>query len=170
MKQVCKAFWKGQDIVVTVAGTVVDRIPGDDIRRVVFVERGVPQSASDHAFALLELDDAHVLFPPDSGFAGLVHFERQAFWAGHRCVYWSSLDQVQLPRHCKVSRGLLRRGAPLYQRIARAEAPGLVDGWRLEGPQSWDERRMQRIETRRGFSAGPGSAAASILYLARHRA
>ena len=152
MKQQWHAAWQGQDIVVTHKGKVVDRIASASIRRVIFVENGLPQSASDHAYALLELDAAFVLFPADSGFAGLVHFERQSFWATRPCVHWVSDRQAELPARCRTTGWFLRRGAPVYTRLAKDDLTALIDGWALEGPQTWEQRRLQRIGVLRGFA------------------
>jgi hypothetical protein len=142
VKQHWHAAWQGQDIVVTLKGKEVDRVASASIRRVIFVENGLPQSASDHAYALLELDDAFLLFPADSGFAGLVHFERQSFWATRPCVHWVSQRHAELPARCHATGWFLRRRAPVYTRLEKRDLASLVDGWSLEGPQTWEQRRL----------------------------
>jgi hypothetical protein len=47
---------------------------------------------------------------------------------------------------------VLGRREPRYLRVPREQLAGLVDVWPIEGPQSWDERRWQRIERSRPFS------------------
>lgn len=145
--------WCGHDIVVMRNDAEVDRIHAPDIRRVVFVQPTPSTSAGDLSFALAELSGEFVVFPAETGFAGRVHFERQAFWAAKACVYWADAAQVRLPARCLVRRGLaLTRRSPCYGRVPRAELEPLLAQWALEGPQSWDERRWRQIERSRPFS------------------
>lgn len=169
MRQACQARWSGNDIVVRLNHQDVDRIGGHLIRRVIFVERRSPSSATDHAFAILELIDELILFPAHSGFAGLVHFERQPFWALRPCVYWANMHAcASLPSRCLSSRWLLRRGTPLYMRLPKAELQPIIDQWELVGPQTWTERRQRRIDGKHSFAGD--ATPAEIPYLARKRA
>lgn len=145
--------WSGGDIVVLRNDAEVDRIHAQDILRIVFVQSSENASAGDLVFALVELTDEFIVFPAETGLAGRVHFERQAFWAAKACVYWSDLLTAQLPAHYLARRGFgLARRAPCYRRIAHAEFTPWLDHWLIEGPQSWDERRWQRIEHSRPFA------------------
>lgn len=145
--------WSGAYIVVARDGAEVDRIHAPEVSRIVFVQPSGTVQAGDLSFALVELAEEYVVFPADTGFAGRVHFERQAFWASKRCIYWADADTARLP-----SRWLQRRAfglaprTPRYGRVPRVELGPVVERWTLEGPQSWDERRWQRIERSRPFS------------------
>ena len=65
-----RTAWLGQDIVVYRDGEVVDRVHAPDIQRVIFVYRNAGDTPGDLAFAMVELADEHVIFPPETGFAG----------------------------------------------------------------------------------------------------
>ena len=144
--------WSGVDIVVLRNGAEVDRLHGPDIRRVVFVQPIDSTSAGELAFAVVELADDYVVVPADTGFAGRVHFERQAFWAGKGCTYWTDGITAPLPARCLARRGLSLRREPVYARVPRAELEPVVERWLLEGPQSWEERRWLSIERSRPFA------------------
>ncbi|WP_353093879.1 hypothetical protein [Methylibium sp.] len=139
--------WSGADIVVRRNSSEVDRLHTPDIRRIVFVQAADAQGAADPSFALVELDAEFVVFPTETGFAGRVHFERQAFWAAKACTYWTNTVTARLPAHCLRRRGfLLAQRGPRFGRVPRADLDALVDQWLIEGPCSWDERRWQRFE------------------------
>ncbi|HSV70250.1 MAG TPA: hypothetical protein VLI72_09060 [Methylibium sp.] len=146
--------WAGTDIVVLRNDAEIDRVAAPAIRRIVFVQPPDTTSAGDAAFALVELDDEFIVFPAATGLAGRVHFERQSFWAAKACVYWvDDANVARLPVACTARRGLmLGRREPRYVRVPREELAGVVEHWPLEGPQSWDDRRWQRIERSRPFS------------------
>lgn len=147
--------WSGTDIVVLRNEVEIDRIAAQAIRRIVFVQPPDTTSAGDAAFALVELDEEFVVFPSETGLAGRVHFERQAFWAAKACVYWvDDAAAARLPPTCTARRGLLLgRREPRYGRVPREQLAALVERWPLEGPQSWDDRRWQRIERARPFAS-----------------
>jgi|GEM_PF-629110 hypothetical protein len=145
--------WSGADIVVLRNDVEIDRVPAASIRRIVFVQPPDTTSAGDAAFALVELDHEFIVFPSATGLAGRVHFERQTFWAAKACIYWVDTGAARLPAACTARRALvLGRREPRYMRVPREELAALVEQWPLEGPQSWDERRWQRIERSRPFS------------------
>ena len=145
--------WSGAHIVVSRDGAEVDRLHAPEVSRIVFVQPGGTLHAGDLSFALVELPEEFVVFPAETGFAGRVHFERQAFWASKRCIYWADAAQARLPSRWLERRGFgLARRAPRYARVPRVELAPEVERWPLEGPQSWDERRWQRIERSRPFS------------------
>lgn len=155
MKHHWRTAWQGQDIVVYRDDTEVDRLHAADIRRVIFVQDGPGLSAGDLAFAVVEFDTEHVVLPADTGFAGLVNFERQAFWAAKDCIYWAALRDAHLPPSCRRGSWFLLHRVPQYVRLAREELAPLVEQWHIEGPYTWDQRRWQRIENDRPF--GPSS-------------
>jgi hypothetical protein len=141
-----RTAWQGQDIVVYRDDAVVDRVHAPDIRRVILVYRNAGDTPGELAFALVELADEHVLFPPETGFAGRVHFERLAFWAERSCVYWVSESKAALPARFRPGLWLLRRTQPQFVRVPRAELADVVNHWPLEGPQSWEERKERRVQ------------------------
>ena len=152
-----RTAWQGQEIVVYRDDTVVDRVSAQDIERVVFVHQGAGDSPGELRYAIVEMRDEVLVFPDYTGFAGRVNFERQAFWAERGCVYWVSDRHASLPARLRRGRWLMRRAEPAYGRMPRAELAGLLDGWPLEGPQTWEQRKWRRIENGRPFSnSSPG--------------
>lgn len=152
MKHHWHTAWHGQDIVVYRDETEVDRLRASEIRRVIFVQDGPGFSAGDLAFAVVEFDNEHVVLPAETGFAGLVNFERQAFWAAKDCIYWAEQRHAHLPASCRRGPWFLSR-APQFVRLPHAELAPLIEQWHLDGPQTWDQRRWQRIENERPFGA-----------------
>lgn len=156
MSLVSHTAWSGSDLIVSVDGREVDRIASLDIRRVVCVHRDGGETPGDLAYVLIELAEAWVVLPPDSGIAGRVHFERQAFWDAHPCIYWIDESQAALPsRYRAAAWWIRRRAAPPYRRIPRAEAAQLLVDWPLEGPMTWQQRKWRRIESNRPLANLP---------------
>lgn len=157
MRGFWRTAWHGQDIVVYREDVEVDRIHAQDIQRVVFVHRGAGDSPGDLLYAVVETHDEALVFPDYTGFAGRVNFERQAFWAERGCVYWAGDGRAALPARLRRGRWLLGQTGPQFVRLPRAELAPLVDGWPLEGPQTWEQRKWRRIENGRPFSnSAPG--------------
>lgn len=153
--------WLGSDIVVSRGEEVIDRIPGAEIRRVVFVYRDGGETPGDFAYALFELPEAFVILPPESGIAGRVHFERQAFWEARACTWWVDEAQASLPaRYRPTGWWFRRRASPPYRRLPSAELGPLLDEWPLEGPQTWQQRKWRRIEANRPLADLPLHGAA----------
>ena len=147
--------WQGASIVVLRDGVEIDRIDAADIVRVVMVQEGRVEAATEMAYAVVELTDEVVIFPAETGIAGRVHFERHEFWNARRCIWWVSRAAARLPGHLR--RGSwLWRSRPGYVRLPKAELAACIDAWPLEGPQSLDERRWQRLERSRPFTAPMG--------------
>lgn len=149
--------WHGTDLVVWRDEVEVDRFAADSIRRVICVPADEKRHALDIAFTLVELDDAFLVLPAETGFASRVHFERLGFWAAKACIYWADPAAAHLPPSCCERRGIgwLKR-APRFARLPRSEVEPWLQAWPLSGPQTWDERRWQRIEGSRplaGLSA-----------------
>ncbi|MES3012123.1 MAG: hypothetical protein V4750_00130 [Pseudomonadota bacterium] len=145
--------WHGLDIAVLRNDVEIDRLHAPDVRRIVFAQPSHSTNAGALRFALVELDEEFMLLPAETGFAGRVHFERQAFWAAKTCIYWVDAAQARLPARCLGRRGLsLVRRSPCFGRLPRAELAPIVERWPLEGPHSWDERRWQHIERSRPFA------------------
>jgi hypothetical protein len=142
--------WQGPNIVVERDGTEVDRVHAPDMQRVVIVYRGAGDTPSDLSYAIVELADEYVVFPGDSGIAGRVNFERQAFWAERGCIWWVSEAKVGVPAALRRGAWRFGRARPEYLRLPKHELA--LDDWPLEGPQTWEERKWQRIERSRPFA------------------
>lgn len=152
-----RTAWQGQDIVVYRDDAEVDRLHAPDIERVLLVHRGSGDSPNDLVRAVVELGADLLVFPADTGFAGRVHFERQAFWAEQGCVYWVNETRAPLPMPMRRSRWLLGFGAPAFMRVARAELDTVISRWPLQGPQTWEQRKWRRIECARLFAPADGT-------------
>ena len=150
MKASWRTAWQGQDIVVWREDDEVDRLPSAQIRRVILVHRDGGESPTDLVHALVQLDDEWLVLPPETGFAGRVHFERHAFWAEKSCIYWVAESQARLPP--RLRRGRIFKREPLYAHATRDEMDPAVERWPLEGPQTWEQRKWNRIEARRPFA------------------
>jgi hypothetical protein len=144
--------WVGQDIVVYRDGEAIDRVRAPDIERVVFVYANDGDTPGDMQYAVVELAEEHLIFSADTGFAGRVHFERQSFWQSRNCVYWVSQQRASLPARHRRGRWFMRRSAPAFLRLPRVELAPVIEQWPLEGPQTWEQRKWQRIERSRPFA------------------
>jgi hypothetical protein len=153
MKPMVQTLWQGQDLIVRRGAREIDRLAAADIERVIIVYRDRGATPGDLAFAVLRTAEHDVLFPPDSGIAGRVHFERQSFWRQRRCVYWSPLAQSRLPRRLCQGLWFLRLQEPGFMRLPRTELDPVIEGWPLRGPQTWDERKWERIAQLHPFAA-----------------
>jgi len=153
MKSSWRTAWQGQDIVVYRNDTEVDRLHAQDIARVVLVHRGSGESPGDLVQAVVEVGESTLIFPADTGFAGRVNFERQAFWAERGCVFWVNESRAPLPLRLRRSRWLLGLTTPVFTRVPRADLAALIERWPLQGPQTWEQRKWRRIERSRPFSS-----------------
>lgn len=149
MRKLLQTVWQGMELVVTEDGVEVDRIPAQAIQRAVMVYQGQGDSPGDLAYAVIETTDDAVLLPASSGIAGRVHFERQAFWSERQCVYWVSESRASLPRRLRPGLWFLGSRRPGYMHMPRAEVSGAIDQWPLEGPQTWEQRKWDRIQKSR---------------------
>jgi len=150
-------LWQGSSIVLYRDDAEVDRVAAADIRRVVVVYGGAGDTPGDLSYAVIETDDSHVIFPAETGIAGRIHFERQSFWSGLDAIYWVPEAQAGLPARLRRGSWLSRRTRAQYQRLPKTELAALVDAWPLEGPQTWEQRKWERIERSRPFAAAPGA-------------
>ena len=153
MKSSWRTAWQGLDIVVYRDDVEVDRVPATQIERVVLVHHGAGDSPGDLVLAVVELAQEFLVFPADTGFAGRVNFERQAFWAERACVYWVNEARAPLPLRLRRGRWLAALAGPVYARVPREEFAGLMERWPLQGPQTWEQRKWRRIERSRPFAA-----------------
>ncbi len=149
-------LWQGRDIVVFRDDVEADRFAADHIERIVFVHRGRGDLPTDLVFTVVELGDDGLLFPVETGFAGRVNFERQAYWAERDCVYWAPHSRASLPSSVRRTQwwkpwcGLTL--SPGFMRVPRADLAATMQRWPLTGPQTWDQRKWQRIERSQPFS------------------
>ncbi len=150
MRTSWRTAWQAQDIVVYRDDVEVDRVDASSMERVVLVHRGSGESPGDLLFAVVELADDCLLFPADTGFAGRVNFERQAFWAQRACIYWASVAHASLPM--RLRRGRFGLGTLQFRRLPRSELAPLLERWVLQGPQTWEQRKWHRIERSRPFA------------------
>ena len=153
MKPQLHTRWQAMELIVARDGHEVDRVAACDIERAIMVYRDRGDTPGDLAYAVLQTHELDLLFPPESGIAGRVHFERQLFWSERRCVYWAPLARAALPRHLCPGLWILRQHKPAFVRLPRDELRAVIAQWPLEGPQSWDERKVARIARARPFPA-----------------
>jgi hypothetical protein len=143
--------WQGSDLVVWRDRAEIERIPSSQIERVILACHGHGDSPNELAFALIELANDALLLPAETGIGGRVHFERQAFWAERNCVYWVPAARAPLPRQLRPGHWLLRRDRPGVTRMPRDQLAAVIEQWPLEGPQTWEQRKWQRIARSRAF-------------------
>ena len=148
MKTEWLAAWRGMDLLVLRDGVEVDRVHADDIERVILVNEGAGETPGELLFAIVETAVEHLVLPARSGIAGCVHFERQAFWAARECIYWLNAERVTLPRRLRPGPWPLRREAG-YLRLPRGELAAQIEHWPIEGPQTWEQRKWDRIARNR---------------------
>lgn len=153
MKHRWHTAWDGSDIAVYRDEVEVDRFNAAAIRRLVFVYRGSGDSPGDLLYALVETDTDVLSLAAETGFAGRVNFERLSFWAERDCVYWVPEGAAALPLRLRRGSGWLGLGRPEFRRVPAAELGSAMSAWPLEGPQTWDQRKWQRIERKRPFAA-----------------
>ncbi len=153
MKSTWRTAWQGQDIVVYRNDREVDRVASSAIDRVVLVHRRSGDSPGDLVRTVVEAGGDLLVFPSDTGFAGRVNFEREAFWEQRACVYWVADAKAPLPWRLRRGTSWLGLRDPTFRRASGADHPGLLDRWPLEGPQTWAQRKWRRIARSRPFTA-----------------
>lgn len=153
MKPMLHTRWQAMELIVARDGREIDRVCAKDIERAIVVYRDRGDTPGDLAYAVLQTREHDLLFPPESGIAGRVHFERQTFWNERRCVYWVPLAKAPLPRKLCTGLWILRQQKPAFVRLPRDELQPVIAQWPLEGPQLWEERKRERIARARPFGA-----------------
>jgi hypothetical protein len=135
-------------------GQEAERLNAADIERVVVAHEHGGYAPGDVAWVLIALKQDAVILPARSGIAGRIHFEHQAFWQQHPCVYWVDAKQASLPWRLRLSDGggLLGRWRPPYVRAPRADVDPLLTRWPLRGPQSWEQRKWEHIQRTKLFA------------------
>lgn len=146
MKALWHTLWQGHDIAVCRDGKEVDRFDALQVERVLLLHRGIGDSPGDVLQVVIELAEECLVFSADTGIAGRINFERQAFWAERGCVHWVSHARAPLPLRLRTGSGLFRLSPPPFVRVARAELAALIARWPIQGAQTWDERKRLRIE------------------------
>jgi hypothetical protein len=161
MKTTWRTLWQQNDIVVYRDEVEVDRLAADAIERVFLVYRGHGDTPGDIAQSVVELAGGagYALFEPNTGFAGRVNFERQAFWQSRRCVYWVAAPAVALPWRLRLGAWREEANGRAFRRLAREELAACIEQWKLEGPQTWEDRKRRRIERSRPFGHTRGAHA-----------
>jgi hypothetical protein len=152
MKSSWRTAWQGHDIVIFRNDAEIDRVHAPDIARVVLVHRGAGDSPGDLVLTVVEVGESCLLFAPDTGFAGRVNFEREAFWVDKGCVHWVNESRAPLPMRLRRGRWLLGLASPVFTRVPRTELATLIERWPLQGPQTWEQRKWQRIQRARPFA------------------
>jgi hypothetical protein len=151
--------WQADEIVVTRGGECVDRLRASEIERVTLVHAGDGESPGDVRAVLFELAGRAVLLDAASGIAGRVLFERQAYWAQRRCIYWVNERQLAWQAVDGARRWrFLRPRVPAHRGLPPATAAGLIERASLTGPHTWEQRKQHRIERRRPFPGRPLAA------------
>jgi len=153
MRNTWRTLWQHNDIVVFRDETEVDRLPADRIERVCLIYSGSGDSPGDIVQTVVELagDEGYALFEAHTGFAGRVNFERQAFWRTWACVYWVPVGRAAFPWRLRFGAWRGDNKGRAFRRLASGDMAGAIAGWRLEGPQTWEERKHTRIERTRPF-------------------
>jgi hypothetical protein len=158
MRSSWRTLWQQHDIVVYRDEIEVDRLPSDRIERVCLLYGGTGDSPGDIVQTIVEMrgDEGYALFEPHTGFAGRVNFERQAFWREKACVYWVAAGSASLPWRLRFAVWRGENKGRAFRRLSRDELSASVAAWRLEGPQTWEERKHRRIERTRPFGHSHG--------------
>ena len=159
MKSTWRTLWQHQDIVVYRDEIEVDRLPSARIECVYLVYRGAGDSPGDIGMSLVELDEGYALFEAETGFAGRVNFERHAFWRERACVHWVPAPLAALPWRLRFSSWRGEGSSRAFRRLAREELEVSIARWPVEGPETWDERKLRRIERSRLFGHARGAHA-----------
>lgn len=160
MKTTWRTLWQQHDIVVYRDEIEVDRLAAAAIVRVYLVHRGSGDSPGDVLRSVVELEggEGYALFESNTGFAGRVNFERQAFWRDRHCVHWVAAADASLPWRLRFSAWRGNAASRAFRRVAREELAGHVASWRSSGPQTWEERKNHRIGRSRPFGFAHGAS------------
>ena len=150
MKVHWHTVWQGHHIAICRDDVEVDRFDAQHVERVLLLYKGSGDFPGDVVQAVVELPEECLVFGAETGFAGRVNFERQAFWAERNCVHWVSQARASLPLRLRT--GLLKLSAPAYARVPKADLAHAIGRWPVQGPQTWDERKRARIERAQPFS------------------
>jgi len=161
MKPTWRTLWQQHDIVVYRNDVEIDRLPADRIARVFLLHRGRGDTPVDIERCLVELagDQGYALFEAGTGFAGRVNFERHAFWSERRCVHWVPAHVATLPWRLRFAVWRGEASSASFRRLAREELAGAIARWPVDDAETWDERKLRRIECKRLFGQANGAHA-----------
>lgn len=147
-----KTCWRGDEIVVTQGGQPIDRLRAGRIDRVMLVHAGDGESPSEVRVALFHTAGRAVLLGAESGIAGRVLFERQAYWTQRRCIYWVAERSVDWTSIFGAPRWpFARLHLPQHCTLTSTAVATLLDRAVPSGPHTWDQRKQLRIDRRRPF-------------------
>jgi len=153
MKDLWQTRWEGHEIAVYRGSAEIDRFDAHAIERVLLLYRGAGDFPGDVVQAVVQLPEDCLVFGAETGFAGRVNFERQAFWTERACVHWVSQSRAPLPLRLRTTLGFLRLSPPVYARVPKAQLASFLQRWPVQSPQTWDERKRMRIERALPFRA-----------------
>lgn len=151
--------WQADEIVVTRAGQPVERLRASDIDRVTLVHSGEGESPGEIRAVIFETTARAVLLSADTGIAGRVLFERQAYWAQRNCIYWINERRVSWPSNRAAARWPFASRQPQHGSLAPPALAAVLNQADLTGPHTWEQRKQRRIERRRPFRGGAPAAA-----------
>jgi len=147
-----KTCWRGDEILVTQGVQLIDRLRARRIDRVTLVHAGEGESPSEVRVALFHTAGRVVLLGTQSGIAGRVLFERQAYWTQRRCIYWVAERSVDWPSIFGAACWpFARPHLPQHCTLTSTAVATLLDRAVPSGPHTWDQRKQHRIERRRPF-------------------
>lgn len=147
MKPVWRTCWQQHDIVVLCDDHEVDRVAGDRISAVHFLCRGPGETPGDiEQIAIRLADGAWILAGAETGVAGRVNFERDAFWAAKACVRWITGAKAALPMRLRLG----QRAQP-WRRLEAGALDETARAWDTVPTETWAERKRRRIDRGRPF-------------------
>ena len=147
MKPVWRTCWQQRDIVVLCDDTEVDRVTGDRIESLYFLCRGAGETPGDIEQVAIGLDDGSwILAAAETGIAGRINFEREAFWADRNCVRWIPGAKAALPMRLRLG----GRAQP-WRRLEAGALTEAASAWQSIAPETWAARKQRRIGQSRPF-------------------
>ena len=149
-----RCAWCADEIVVSRAGEVIDRLHADAIVSVTLVHAAGSDSPGEIRAAIFELPDRTVMIDASCAIASRVLFERQDYWSARGCIYWISERLVRWPQTDAQSRWPFAHQAPPPHCQWTAEAAeSVLKRCDRSGPHTWGQRKQVRIDRQRPFPA-----------------
>lgn len=148
-----RCAWCADEIVVSRADEVVDRLHADAIVSVTLVHAAHGDSPGEIRAAIFELPDRTVMIDASCAITSRVLFERQDYWSARNCIYWISERQVHWPRTGGESRWPFAHHAPLHCQWTPEAAESVLRPCDRSGPHTWGQRKQVRIDRARPFTA-----------------
>ena len=154
-----RCAWCADEIVLSRAGEVIDRLPADAIVDVTLVHAAGGDSPGEIRAAIFELPDRTVMIDASCAIASRVLFERQDYWSARGCIYWISERLVRWPQSGGASRWpFAQQAPPLHCQWTSAAAESVLKRCDRSGPHTWGQRKQVRIDRQRPFPAAAGAA------------